>query len=81
LQHLRDAELIEIDSLNNVECNVEVTVKGWQWLSDRPKVTGAKAFIAMAFDPALDDVKSAIHKAIENAGYDPLRVDDDHYSV
>jgi hypothetical protein len=34
----------------------------------------------MAFDKSLDGVKTAIHKAVEGAGYDPLRVDDDHYS-
>jgi hypothetical protein len=80
LQHLLEIGLIDVDGFNNMESNVEVTVKGWQWLSERPKATGSKAFIAMAFDPALDDVKAAIHKAIEKAGYDPLRVDDDHYS-
>jgi hypothetical protein len=72
--------LLKVNTLIAHEGVVSVTVKGWQWLDERPKTTGSKAFIAMAFDPALDDVKAAIHRAIENAGYDPLRVDDDHYS-
>jgi hypothetical protein len=59
---------------------VAVTFKGLEWLDDRPKATGSKAFIAMAFDPKLDEVKAAITAAITKAGYDPLRVDDDHYS-
>ncbi len=80
LKYLRTAGLLEIDSLNNPQCTATLTIRGWQWLDERPKATGSKAFIAMAFDPALDDVKAAIHRAIESAGYEPLRVDDDHYS-
>jgi hypothetical protein len=80
LRHVESIGLLQVDGIVGEEAIVSVTVKGWQWLSDRPKATGSKAFIAMAFDSALDDVKAAIHKAIERAGYDPLRVDDDHYS-
>lgn len=60
--------------------SVRLTHEGWQWLHRQPKATGSKVFIAMAFDPELNDVKAAIQRAIEQAGYDPLRVDDDHYS-
>jgi hypothetical protein len=80
LRYANDVGLLNVETLDSPQSIVESTVKGWQWLDERPKATGSKAFIAMAFDPSLDDVKAAIHKAIENAGYDPLRVDDDHYS-
>lgn len=58
---------------------VQVTITGWQWLAERPKATGDAGFIAMAFDPSLDDVKAAIERGIRLAGYRPLRIDDDHY--
>lgn len=80
LGYLGEMTLIAVDPVTDDESIVQLTRQGWQWLQERPKATGSKAFIAMAFDPELDDVKAAIHKAIERAGYDPLRVDDDHYS-
>ncbi len=58
---------------------VQVTAKGWLWLAERPKARGDVGFIAMAFDPSLDDVKAAIEQGIRSAGYTPLRIDEDHY--
>jgi len=40
--------------------SVQVTVKGWKWLADRPKAKGDIGFIAMAFHRSLDPVKKAI---------------------
>jgi hypothetical protein len=58
----------------------EVLLKGWQWLGERPKAAGHDAFIAMSFDVTLKPVKDAIQRAIEAAGYQALRVDDDDYT-
>jgi hypothetical protein len=63
----------------NAQTTVAVLLKGWEWLADKPKASGAKVFVAMSFDPALNDVKSAIEIGIRTAGYDPLRVDEDPF--
>jgi hypothetical protein len=44
--------------------SVVVTLKGWQWLAERPKAVGDVGFIAMAFDPSLSDLQSAIEQGI-----------------
>jgi len=59
---------------------ISLLVDGWRLMEESGSPHSSKAFIAMAFDHELDDIIAAIHKAIEKAGYDPLRVDDDHYS-
>jgi hypothetical protein len=57
-----------------------VTIKGLQWLGDKPRVASNKGFIAMWFDRSLDPLKLAIEKGISSAGYSPLRIDEDHYT-
>jgi len=56
-----------------------VTTKGWEWLDERPKAAGDRAFIAMSFHPDLKPVGDAIEKAIRDAGYQPTRVDQHEY--
>jgi hypothetical protein len=81
LDHLsEDLGLLSIDSLNSPEALVSVTVEGWKWVQGQPKGNGSKVFIAMAFDSSLDPVKAAIEAAIRDAGYDPIRVDDDDFN-
>jgi hypothetical protein len=59
---------------------VVVTPKAWEWLGARPGPPSHDVFIAMAFSPDLAIVKDVIERAIRHAGYQPLRVDDDHYT-
>lgn len=80
LRYHHVAGLLSPHQTDSTTFSVEVTLHGWQWLHQQPKASGSKAFIAMAFDPELNEVRAAIQLAIEQAGYDPLRVDDDHYS-
>jgi hypothetical protein len=61
---------------NNSQC--AVTVAGLQWLGEQPRTGSNKGFIAMWFDKSLDPVQVAIEEAISEAGYSPLRIDDDH---
>jgi hypothetical protein len=81
LQHLGRPE-VNLLALNGDirKGAVAITVKGLQWLAEQPKASGAKVLIAMSFDPSLNDVKDAIAHGIRQAGYDPIRVDDDHYN-
>lgn len=72
--------LLSIENPNPNNLRVLLLVDGWRLVEETKGPDSAKVFIAMAFDPALNGVKTAIHKAIEGAGYEPLRVDDDHYS-
>jgi hypothetical protein len=59
---------------------VSVSVSGWKHLGDLPKSTGAVAFVAMSFAEDLKPVYEAIDAGIKAAGYDPVRVDQDHYT-
>jgi len=80
LRHLANEELITLEGQPHSAQVVNITLKGWRWLAEQPKASGAKVFIAMAFDSSLNPVKATIETAIRDAGYEPLRVDDDHYA-
>jgi len=56
-----------------------ITDAGWQHLESRPRVTGVQGFIAMPFIPEMAAVHKAIAKGVEQAGYRPLRIDQDEY--
>ena len=69
LSHLEeDLGVIKVDSSLNAESIVSVTMRGWQWLDEQPKASGAKVFIAMAFHSSLDPVKATIEGAIRGCG-------------
>ena len=60
--------------------NIIITSKGWEKVEKAENKTSStnsqKAFIAMWIDDSMDDLKKCIKKAIENAGYEALRIDD-----
>lgn len=60
----------------------ELTLDGWRRVHEirRSRGSGRKVLIAMSFHPDLSSVKAAIESAIRAAGYEPIRVDDDHYA-
>jgi hypothetical protein len=76
--HLRKDEGHPMD-IPTAGDTVQVTAKGWDWLGSRPSGGGHEAFIAMAFADSQREVKEAIQHAIEQAGYTPVRMDEDHY--
>lgn len=60
-----------------------VSVNGWDKiyeLETRIGVRSRKVFIAMAFDPSLKQASDKIHAAIQSAGYEPYRVDDEEHN-
>jgi hypothetical protein len=77
--HLGTRRLLELGNTGPGQATATVTIEGWQWLGERPKVTGHQGFIAMSFDPSLEKVSEAIHEGIRQAGYEPYRVKEDHY--
>lgn len=60
-----------------------LSLKGWQRLDDLRKSSkrSDQAFVAMSFDPSLDEAWSnGIKPALKECGYDPLRVDREEHN-
>ena len=70
---------IQLGYLRSTPNDVIVTVKGWQHLDERTNTPSRTAFIAMSFAAHFQPVKEAISKAIDAAGYRPVRVDEEEY--
>jgi nucleoside 2-deoxyribosyltransferase len=71
----------EFPQLKNASAvSTKITFEGWKWLSKRPRSASNIGFIAMWFDTTLDPVKAAVEEGISDAGYSPLRIDDDHFA-
>ncbi len=83
LDHLKDRHLVSNPVIGKHEYQYVLTVPGFQRLDELRKVTPvpAQAFVAMWFD---DELKSAyadgFKPAIEDAGYDPIRIDERLFS-
>ena len=64
--------------------NIKVTSKGWNRFkeieSKNSKENSKTVFIAMWFNPSMDDFKEEIKKGIKQAGYEPLRIDEKEYN-
>lgn len=58
---------------------VAITPTGWERIEARPRATGTRGFVAMSFAKELAPVYQAIAKGITAAGYEPMRIDADHY--
>jgi hypothetical protein len=73
--------LLEVrEGLGPTGLQARVTLKGWDRLENRPRATGRTGFIAMAFSSDLAELHRAIHLGVAGAGYEPVRVDEEHYS-
>jgi len=57
-----------------------VSVSGWRTLVETKKTSGSVAFVAMPFNEELNSEYDAIRTGIASAGYEPVRVDKDHYT-
>ena len=80
---LKKSNDIEIDnSYMGGELNIKVTSNGWKRIKETENKAQTQrktntAFIAMWIDSAMDNLKQSIVKAVRNAGYNPLRIDDE----
>lgn len=64
-----------LDGPLSLPASVTITPKGWQAIEERPRASGDQGFIAMAFREDMNLAELAIRKAVESAGYRPLRID------
>ncbi|WP_236832415.1 hypothetical protein, partial [Bacillus pumilus] len=75
-------ELIEISKLSAADfpAHITVTAKGWNRIAELEKGREAdtkQVFVAMSFSPKMDSpYKNAITKAIKEAGYQPIRIEE-----
>ncbi len=80
LIQLLEDKLIHFDQNQGLPYRVEITRKGfnkiYELLRGLVSKESKKVFIAMSFDPSLEEIwEDAIKPAIENCGYTPLRID------
>ncbi len=57
---------------------IRITAKGWQRINDlsKPSYSSDLAFIAMWYDPSLDNYRESVKKAIAECGYEPIIIND-----
>lgn len=64
--------------------DIKITAKGWERMEEvedkTPDKSSKTAFIAMWFDPSMNDLKEDIKKGIKQTGYEPLRIDEKEYN-
>ena len=86
LNQLATSDLIrEVDSdISQEASQYQITVPGWKRIADLQRVSVQRpnqAFVAMAFDPSLMDVRTHGLKAgIVDAGYKPLLIDEKEHN-
>ena len=84
LDHLEGRQLVRIAPPNTKhEYRYVLTVPGFQRLDELRKVTpvSTQAFVAMWFDGELKPAyRDGFKRAIKDAGYDPIRIDERHFS-
>ncbi len=58
--------------------HIRITAKGWQRIDNllKPSYSSDLAFIAMWYDPSLDNYRESVKKAITVCGYEPIIIDD-----
>jgi len=72
-----------VDEITARQCNVIVTVKGWEQLQPLGRGAGipGRCFVAMSFDKSLDGLYTdGIEGAIRDCGYMPVRLDRENYN-
>ena len=81
-RYLIEQGWLELTQSNSVESAVVITVKGYTYLAELEQMITdpSKAFVAMWFDDSVKDAwTQGIEPAIRNAGYDPVRIDNQEY--
>src|SRR5690606_37249108 len=73
---LEEKRLIYISRDNNF-INIKLLIDGWSRIDElrKLKLDSNQAFVAMWFDSSTKEVYSSIAKAIEESGYNPLKID------
>jgi len=58
--------------------HIRITAKGWQRIDEllKPSYSSDLAFIAMWYDPSLDNYRESVKKAITECGYEPIIIGD-----
>jgi hypothetical protein len=72
---LGEHEYFNTDKYNRLKT---MTAKGWQRYAElkNQQPNSSQAFVAMWFDPSMHEIyDTGISQAIEDAGYDPIRID------
>ena len=63
------------------QIRLTVTPAGWEELNRNPGVDSTKAFVAMWFNPSMDDAwREGISAALTECGYRPVRVDNEEFN-
>lgn len=79
VSQLQEAKLLNISNANRESYAVIFTIDGWQRIEKlvQHRDPSRRAFVAMWFDPSLNNAYKAIAKMLEAEGYQPpFRVDD-----
>ena len=82
IDSLKDSKDIKIKAdYVGGQLEVSITEKGWKRTDTKvPNNQSNQVFIAMWLDPSMDNLNESIKKAIKNAGYTPLRIDEKPHS-
>ena len=88
LQFLLDAleklNYIETRSYSGGEQDLKITKEGWTRIKElenkTPNANSKTAFIAMWFDKSTNTLNKEIQKGIRQAGYTPLRIDEEEHN-
>jgi len=76
--YMSEMNLVKCESLNASEAVLTITPRGWSRIAElsRTGPHSRQAFVAMWFDASTEQsYQDGIHPAIEQAGYDPRRMD------
>ena len=80
LESLKESKDIVSTGYSGGLYDVKVTKEGRKRIekanNKTPNINSTQAFIAMWMDPSMDELKDSIKTAVENAGYQPRRIDD-----
>lgn len=76
--------LLKLNFVSKTSAGYGIKIEGWKKIAEIEhlyKITGNKCFVAMWFDPSLENAfKNGFKKAIRESGYKPLRIDKKEYN-
>ena len=74
--------LKHVESLGDDQNTYTLTTKGWSKIQELQKeiLKSSQAFIAMCFNPDLNEARQAITRAISDCGYIPIIIDDKEHN-
>ncbi len=79
LNYLKENNLVDYEFHNpNTNCKIKMLSSGWARIEKAEQDNSQKknAFIAMSFDPSMDDVRKTLKNAIISNGYNPRIMDE-----